>query len=92
MFLRYLSAALERKHVEPLETPRADPEDHEEYHEPGVVHGPLNFVSPYRQLPYPQLQQVAAARAGSSPSLVPSALRDDRRGDDLHRSKAHSNR
>lgn len=31
VFLRYLSAAFERKHAELLETPHADPEDHEEY-------------------------------------------------------------
>jgi type I restriction enzyme M protein len=41
VFLRYLSAAFERKHTELLKTPHADAEDHEEYQADNVFWVPL---------------------------------------------------
>ena len=41
VFLRYLSAAFERKHAELLDTPHADAEDHEEYQADNVFWVPL---------------------------------------------------
>ena len=60
VFLRYLSAAFERKHTELLETPHADPEDHEEYQADNVF-----WVPQMRLLTYQMPDElVAIANAG----------------------------